>query len=257
MKSILMGTILAAALASSCIAAGPSAAKPVALPEGTWQATALDGRPAAEGLTLEFLGGRVSGFAGCNRFNGSFTSEGGGLRIGPLVTTRKACPPPEMETEKRLLKILDSVRRFELGEDRLQLLDDKGAPLMELRKAPPAPDPAKGRAVSGTLTYLEKMLLPPTAVALVKLVDVSRADAEGVVVGEQRIGPAGQIPIEFSIPYDPGKIDARHTYAVQARIVEGSHLLFVSDSASLVLTGDRPDTLRIVLKRTAPQSPER
>ena len=44
-------------------------------------------------LTLAFRDGRVSGFAGCNEFQGTYTRDGDRLTIGRLATTRKACAP--------------------------------------------------------------------------------------------------------------------------------------------------------------------
>jgi len=73
-----------------------------------------------------------------------------------------------------------------------------------------------GAAVSGTVAYRERIALPPTAVIKVQLVDVSRADAPAVVVGEQLIEAGGrQVPFAFKIPYDPARIDQH--YAVITR----------------------------------------
>ena len=56
---------------------------------------------------LEFVGGgRVSGYTGCNMLSGVWTMEGGDVRIGALVTTKRLCIGPEQETERRLLASL-------------------------------------------------------------------------------------------------------------------------------------------------------
>jgi len=47
--------------------------------------------------------------------------------------------------------------------------------------------------VTGTVTYRERIALPPTAVITGQLVDVSRADAPAVVIGEQVIHSSGQL----------------------------------------------------------------
>ena len=105
--------------------------------------------------------------------------------------------------------------------------------------------------VTGTVTYRERIALPPTAVVTVKLVDVSRADAPAIVIGEQVIHPAGrQVPFEFSIPYDPSQIQPQYTYAVQARIEDGGRLLFISDRMYPVLTRDAPNHVDMVLRGT-------
>lgn len=102
--------------------------------------------------------------------------------------------------------------------------------------------------VSGTVTYRERIALPATATVTVKLVDVSRADAPAIVLGEQVMATAGrQVPFSFVIGYDPGGIDPRHTYAVQARIEDGGNLLFISDRHYAVITREAPDRVDMTL----------
>lgn len=103
--------------------------------------------------------------------------------------------------------------------------------------------------VTGTVGYLQRIALPPGALITVKLVDVSRADAAAIVLGEQQIRADGkQVPFAFSIPYDPGRIDPRMSYAVQARIEDSGKLLFISDRHYPVLTGGAPDSVDLVLQ---------
>jgi uncharacterized lipoprotein YbaY len=105
--------------------------------------------------------------------------------------------------------------------------------------------------VTGTVTYRERIALPPTAVVTIKLVDVSRADAPAIVLGEQVIRPAGkQVPFAFSIAYDPVQIQPQLTYAVEARIEDGGRLLFISDRMYPVLTRDAPNHVDMVLRGT-------
>ena len=106
-----------------------------------------------------------------------------------------------------------------------------------------------GAAVSGTVAYRERIALPPTAVIKVQLVDVSRADAPAVVVGEQLIEAGGrQVPFAFKIPYDPARIDQRYTYAVQARIEDGGQLLFINDQHYAVITRGAPTDVAMMLR---------
>jgi len=103
--------------------------------------------------------------------------------------------------------------------------------------------------VTGSVTYLERVALPPKAVIKVQLVDVSRADAPAVALGEQIISTDGkQVPFFFEIPFDPSKIEANHTYAVKARIEEGGHLLFINDQLYPVITRDAPIHVDMVLR---------
>jgi heat shock protein HslJ len=77
--------------------------------------------------------GRVSGSTGCNRFTGTYEiTEDGSIKIGPLASTRMACPQPAMEAEAKFFAMLDEVRSFERTEASLSLRSADGAVLMEL-----------------------------------------------------------------------------------------------------------------------------
>jgi putative lipoprotein len=111
-------------------------------------------------------------------------------------------------------------------------------------------DPVGGGArVTGTVTYLQRVALPPGAVIKVQLADVSRAGAPAIVLGEQLIAAGGrQPPFGFEIAYDPAKIDPRFTYAVQARIEHEGKLLFINDQRYSVITRGAPNHVDMVLR---------
>ena len=115
--------------------------------------------------------------------------------------------------------------------------------------AVPAGGGASVAKVTGTVTYRERIALPPTAVIKVQLVDVSRADAPAIVLGEQVTHAAGrQVPFAFEIQFDPARIEANYSYAVQARIEEDGKLRFISDRHYAVITGGAPTHVDIVLR---------
>jgi len=107
--------------------------------------------------------------------------------------------------------------------------------------------------ITGTVTYLQRMALPPTAVIEVELRDVSKADAAAEVVAKESL-TAGerQVPIAFTLPYDPGKIEASHRYSVGARILVDGKLRYASDQAYPVLTKGNPAKAELVLKAVQP-----
>ena len=114
------------------------------------------------------------------------------------------------------------------------------------------PDPR----VTGTVGYLQRIGLPPGAVIKVQLVDVSRADAPAVVLGEQLIHAEGrQPPFAFAIAYDAGRIRPNMSYAVGARIEEGGRLLFVNDRRYAVLTRGAPLHVDMVLRAVSENRP--
>jgi putative lipoprotein len=111
--------------------------------------------------------------------------------------------------------------------------------------------------VTGTVTYRERIALPPTAIVKVQLADVSRADAKAIVLGEQTIVTSGnQVPVSFEIVYDPARIEANHTYAVQARIEESGQLRFISDQRYAVITRGAPTHVDMVLRSVSALAPK-
>ena len=68
------------------------------------------------------------------------------------------------------------------------------------------------------------------------------ADAPATVIGEQVIETNGaQVPIPYSVSYDPSVIDERHTYTMSARITDGDgNLLWINDTAIPVITQGNP-----------------
>jgi len=102
-------------------------------------------------------------------------------------------------------------------------------------------------AVTGTLTYRERIALPADAVITVQLRDVSLMDVAARLVSEQVISPQHAVPVPFTLPYDPADIDERMTYAVHATIRSGERLLFITDRIYPVLTRGQSDQVDLVL----------
>jgi heat shock protein HslJ len=80
-------------------------------------------------LTATFTDdGQINGDAGCNTYNGPYTTAGSTIDIGPLATTRRACASDaENAQEQAFLAALDAASRYELAGDRLTLRDAGGA----------------------------------------------------------------------------------------------------------------------------------
>ncbi len=107
---------------------------------------------------------------------------------------------------------------------------------------------AEPNAVTGTVTYLDRRALPPTAIITVRLLDVSRADAPSVTIAEQNIRAEGkQVPIPYELPFDPEKISQRNQYVVRAEINDGGRLLYTTDVANPVLTGGHPRSVDLTV----------
>lgn len=97
--------------------------------------------------------------------------------------------------------------------------------------------PRSAAVVTGTVFYLQRIALPPSAVVEVKLLDVSRLDAPAVTIAEQTLPTKGkQVPISFSLAYDPSKILPTHDYVVQARILVDGSPRWINTSRYAVIT---------------------
>ena len=108
---------------------------------------------------------------------------------------------------------------------------------------------ATADSVTGTIAYLQRIALPPNAIILVQLQEVSRADAPARTIAQERITLGDRhVPVPFDLKFEPAKIDAKHSYVVSARIVVDDKLRFLSDKAYPVLTRDNPSHVEIILK---------
>lgn len=93
-----------------------------------WKVTSFNnGRQAVVGvigqarLAISFDDGKVSGDAGCNTFHGTYTSRDGGIEIGPLATTRRACEEPLMTQEREFLAALASTVKWSIDGNVLDM----------------------------------------------------------------------------------------------------------------------------------------
>ena len=76
--------------------------------------------------TAVFDGGRVSGNAGCNNYNGTYTVDGQALTIQLGPTTMMACPEPAMAQEQAFFTNLAAAASYVLVGDQLHILNANG-----------------------------------------------------------------------------------------------------------------------------------
>jgi putative lipoprotein len=103
--------------------------------------------------------------------------------------------------------------------------------------------------VTGSIAYRERMALPADAVIDVLLVDTSVADIAAQTVAESMINAEGrQVPVSFTLSYDPALIVPAHRYSVRATIRSGDGMLmFSTTQAYPVLTHGAPSKVSLVL----------
>ncbi len=97
--------------------------------------------------------------------------------------------------------------------------------------------------VSGTLTYLDRTLLPANAVVTVQIAEVPSAGSTGQVIAEQRFTTNGaQPPFRYNVSFDPARIDQNRAYTVQANISVGGQTRYTTNRVYRVITGGAPVT---------------
>ncbi|MBW4462602.1 MAG: YbaY family lipoprotein [Nodosilinea sp. WJT8-NPBG4] len=105
-------------------------------------------------------------------------------------------------------------------------------------------------SVTGTVSYLPRIAMPPNAILEVSLVDVSRANAPAIVLASQgTVFGDRQVPIPFELVYNPDQIDPRLSYAVQARITVDGDLRFTTTSRFAVITQGNPTNVEVLVEQ--------
>ena len=109
---------------------------------------------------------------------------------------------------------------------------------------------AQAGTVKGSVTYLERIAVPPGAVLEVRLADVSRMDVAANILSLQRFA-LDHVPFAFTLGYDDALIEPALSYTLQAEILRGGDVLYRSTRAYPVLTRGAGDSVDIVVARVA------
>jgi uncharacterized lipoprotein YbaY len=99
------------------------------------------------------------------------------------------------------------------------------------------PQATSTAVVTGTVTYLERIAMPPNAVVTVRLLDESKTGARDVALGEAKFVTAGkQPPYPFAIDYDPGRVVPGGRYTIEATIAVDGRLRYRTAEGYPVIT---------------------
>ncbi len=72
---------------------------------------------------------KVTGYTGCNRFNGTYSLEAGNrIRFSKMASTRMACPETAVK-ESDFLQVFELADNYTVNEDKLMLNVGRRAPL--------------------------------------------------------------------------------------------------------------------------------
>ena len=99
-----------------------------------WRAVSIgdEAIPANSGIYIRFeVDGSIEGNAGCNGIFGSLEQRDSGVGVGPLGTTRMACPDPIMSREMSFIDAVQKTASFQSTSDSLSLLDEESDVLVE------------------------------------------------------------------------------------------------------------------------------
>jgi putative lipoprotein len=99
----------------------------------------------------------------------------------------------------------------------------------------------RATTVTGTVTTAGGEAFGPGSIIEVRLVEISQQDAPPVEIGSQTITNPAEIPVPFTIEYDPAAISEENTYAVAASVSDtAGNLLYVSTTNIPAITQGNP-----------------
>ena len=101
----------------------------------------------------------------------------------------------------------------------------------------------------GTVMYLQRVAMHPSADVELRLWDFSVPGEEPELVAERTLERPGQVPVKFTWPLESVPLDGEHEYGITARILVDGSALFVTDTHYRVLTLGHPSTVQLMLSR--------
>lgn len=105
-----------------------------------------------------------------------------------------------------------------------------------------SPSLAAPATIRGSVSYRERIALPPSATVTVQLIDVSRAGASFTIIAETTTRPGRNVPVPYVIRYNDRDIRPNRRYALRAEIRDGRRLLFTTTRNYPILSGGRETT---------------
>lgn len=129
--SVLLGMALFSACSMNSVDTPPLSKS---LAGSQWQLQSMEGQTLSAvnpPPDMQFDSARVSGFGGCNRYFGNYTSSNDGVfSVGAIGATKMACMGERDQVEQRYLRLLQQAKIYAVTRDRLHLLDARRNPLL-------------------------------------------------------------------------------------------------------------------------------
>jgi putative lipoprotein len=191
-----------------------------------------------------------------SRLDISYSADADGRAQATLYFADEALTLPQVPAASGTLYRSGNIR-LHTKEDNAVIEDGKG----NLRRCtrgsvPPAPPqsvPQPGASsfidITGSVTYLTRIALPPGAILTIRIQDAARAGAPARTLVEQRYELNGaQVPIPFSATIDKDLLGKKARLAIAARIEHKGRLLFVNSLTYPTLHEGQALPVEIVLK---------
>lgn len=127
--------VIGALVLTACAKAAKSvkAASPLASLAGSEWGPERASNPATSERFVAFkTGGEIIGHGGCNRFFGTYAQDGDTLTIGPLASTKMACP--DLKAESEFLNNLQAARTITATHKTLIIYNADGRSVLSLQR---------------------------------------------------------------------------------------------------------------------------
>lgn len=191
-----------------------------------------------------------------SRLDISFSADASGRAQASLHFADEAVILPQVPAASGALYRSGDIRLH--TKDESAILEDGKGNLRRCTRgtvapAPPQPAPQAGASsfidITGSITYLTRITLPPGAILTIRIQDTARSGAPARTLVEQRYELNGaQVPIPFSATVDKDLLGKKARLTVTARIEAGGKLRFISDKVYPALKEGRPVPVEMVLK---------
>jgi uncharacterized lipoprotein YbaY len=109
-------------------------------------------------------------------------------------------------------------------------------------------EPPEAPSVHGTLTYRERIALPPGAIAEIELVEATK---NGRVVATTRVPVTGQVPIAFTLTPAETALAPHRLYALRARLIVDGKVMFETEGKRPVAVSASSGPVELLLVSAA------
>ncbi len=104
--------------------------------------------------------------------------------------------------------------------------------------------------VTGTVTYRQRIALPPNSTVVVTLQDTTNPNRAPRNIAQQTIPLRGQqVPVPFSLMYNPAQIQQNGVYRIRAEIYVEGRLTWANMDQDRVITGGNPNNIEVIVQQ--------